>query len=453
MHRTWKIPLNKNETRLILFTILLVSAFGLVESSIGLASAQAGFDFSVSLNGYSISLAPDHSGYVQVAVSLVSGTPQNVTLTSTVSPQDGELSASLAQSWGYPSFVTTLIVTALSPQPGTQYQVTVSGTSQGLTHNAPVLTVTISCTQATCPSQSATLTTAVVGDGSVSPSCPAGCSEAVGHVLSVTASPAPSWMFSGWNVTGTSCSSGLNANPCVFTMPNDSVSVTANFIQYETLYTGYTGYGQLTPACPSGCQVPVGSSVSIVASAASGWQISGYHLTSGVSCGSATGYVCIFTMPDFPVSFEVTFTETTVIFQQTVVTTSSIRTGITSTTAVASATTSTVSVTTVSATAIGTTETSTIFSTSTTSATQTQTNLVTQILDVTASATSVTTTLQNPPLELTLAGVILFSLVIIGINLKRRSGHHGSATCSHCDFNNPSARRYCANCGEPFKGT
>ena len=451
MHRAWKIFLTKNETRIFLF--VLISACVLVGSSLGVGSAQAAFDFGVSLNGYSISLVPNHPGYVEILVSLVSGTPQNVTLTSTVSPQDGELSVAFAQSWGFPSFVTTLIVSALNVQPGKQYQIRVSGTSQGLTRRAPALTVTISCTEGTCSQPSPTLTTAIVGEGSVNPLCPSGCLESVGHVLNVTARPGASWMFSGWNVTGISCSNGLNINPCVFTMPNVSVSITANFIQYQTLYTSYTGYGQLTPSCPSGCQIAVGSSVSIVADTSPGWQVSGYHLTSGVSCGSGAGYVCSFKMPNFPVSFQVTFTETTTNVQTTIVSTSTIKTSVTSTMAVASAATSTVSVTTTAVTAMGTTETTTIFSTSSGSVTQAQTNLVSQISNVTTNATAVTTALENPALELALASILLLSLMMIGINLVRRSGHRGSVLCSHCGFNNTYARKYCTNCGEPLKGT
>ena len=432
--------------------MLLVSASGLVIASLGLVSAQA-FDFSVSLNGYSISLAPNHSGYIQVTAALVSGTTQNVTLTSAISPQDGELSASFAQSWGDPSFVTTLIVSTLNAQPGNQYEIIVSGTSGGLTRRAPTLTVTITCAQGACPASSATLTTAIVGQGSVDPSCPSACSEAAGQMVSVTASPAASWMFSGWNVTGTTCSNGLSANPCVFTMPNDSVSITANFKQYQTLYTSYAGSGQVTPACAGGCQVPVGSSVWIVASPAVGWQVSGYELTSGVTCGTETGYVCSFAMPNFPVTFQVTFAETTVTLQQTVVSTSTIRTSVTTVTAVASASTSTLRVTTMSVTVMGTTETSTFFSTSSASVTQTQTNLITQILNATTSVASVTTALENLPLELTLMGVILFSLVVIATNLTGRSGHRGSILCPRCGFNNPNARNHCTNCGEPLKRT
>ena len=110
-----------------------------------------GFDFSVSLNGYSLSVAPNRSGYDGVTVALVSGSSQSVNLTSQISPQDGELSAYFAQPSGNPTFITTLIVNALAASPGKTYTITVTGTSQGITHQAPPLTVTISCPQGPCP--------------------------------------------------------------------------------------------------------------------------------------------------------------------------------------------------------------------------------------------------------------------------------------------------------------
>jgi len=441
----------KNDTRMLLVVILLISACGLVENSLGVARAQAAFDFSVSLNGYAITLAPNHSGFVQVTVSLVSGTPQNVTLSSSVLPQDGLLSTSFApQSWGYPSFVATLVVSALGVIPGKQYFVTVTGVSGGLVKQAPVLTVTIGCSQGAC----ATLTTASIGSGTVAPSCPYGCSEPIGQAVNVTAVPSPNWTFSGWNVTGTACTNGIDVNPCDFTMPNGPVSVTANFVQYQqTLYTSATGQGQVSPSCSSGCQVTIGSQISITVTAAQGWTVSGYHLTNGVSCASDAGYICSFTMPNFPVTFQVTFDETTMTTQQTVVITSTIRTTATNTAAVVSASTSTVSSTTTFISIIGMTVTSTIFSTSSSAVTQTQTNLLTQTSNVTTGATSVTMALENPLLELALACVILISLLTMGANLIRRSGHRGAALCSHCGFNNASARKYCENCGQLLKGT
>ena len=438
--------MTKNETRLLLFAVILISACGLANNSLRLASAQGAFDFGISLNGYSMTVAPNHSGYVQVAVSLVSGTAQNVTLSSAVSPQDGQLSASFApQSYGDPPFVTTLVVSALGAAPSRQYEVTVTGAAGGLVKDAPVLTVTIGCVQGTC----ATLTTTTVGNGMVDPLCSSGCSEPIGGAINVSAVPAPGWAFAGWNVTGAACISGLASSPCDFSMPNGPVSVTGNFVPYQqTLYTTYTGLGQLTPYCPNGCPEPIGAHISITATPAQGWMLSGYQLTNGVSCGSEAGYACSFTMPDFPVSFQVTFTPMIAKTTLTAVSSWTITTSFTRSIVLESTSTSTVTSSTVSIVAMGETTSSTLISTTGLSVTQTETSLSTQFLTSTANAISVTTSLENPPLELALALIILISTVLIGVNLIRRSRRGRAIVCGHCSFNNPSARVYCANCGE-----
>jgi len=450
MERAWKISLTNHGARLLMITALLIAISGAAYSSLGPVAAQVAFDFSISLNGYSLSVSPNHSGYVQVTVSLSSGTSRNVTLSSVVSPQDGLLSTSFAQSSGYPSFVTTLIVNALNATPGAQYTVTVAGASLGLTKQAPPLTVTIGCPQGSC----ATLTTAGVGDGTTHPSCSSGCSEPIGQVLSVTAVPDPNWAFSGWNVTGASCSGGLDSNPCSFIMPNSPVTVTANFVQYQqTLFTSYAGDGEISPACPSGCQVPIGSTVSVVATPASGWTVSGYRLTSGVTCGSQTGFVCSFTMPSFPVTFQVVFSESTETARSIVTVSSTILASITTTTVVQTTATSTITTPTLSITQTGSTLTSTVYSTSNTLALQTQSFVVTQFWTSTISETSVTTTLENPGLELALAAIILLSAVMIGISAIRRSPRGGSIVCARCGTKNSLGVKFCVNCGEPLKGS
>ena len=72
-----------------------------------------------------------------------------------------------------------------------------------------------------------TLFTAVdSGIGSVSPNCPGGCSETVGSSITVTATAGSGWQFSSWSTqNGQSCSS----NPCVFSMPNNQVTLEAAF--------------------------------------------------------------------------------------------------------------------------------------------------------------------------------------------------------------------------------
>ena len=535
--------MTNNATRILLIAVVLVSINGVVHNSLALPSPQANFDFSVSLGAYSLAVTPSHSGFVPVTVSLVSGATQNVTLTSVVSPPDGELSLSFAQGSGYPPFVTTLIVQALAAPPGKQYAVTVSGIVPGLTRTAPVLTVTINCTTGPCPqphvdwtdkaayaqgesiqfrgsqfvpgdavasclttdnnvtaicrnqgtadsqgrdagsmtvtpnipigpqqfylkdltngqqsqnvqltivTTGAGLTTTVVGDGTITPSCPSGCQEPIGQAMNIVASPAPGWSFSGWSITGASCSNGAASTPCTFTMPNNPVSVTANFLQYQTLSTSFVGQGALSPSCPSGCQIAVGSTVSIVATPAPGWAVSGYTLTNGLSCGSQTGYACTFQMPGFPVNFQVTFTETTSTIQITVVVPSTMTTSVTRTSVVGNIATSTIVTSTQATTQMSGVVTAVVTSTTVSNASQTQANILTSFTTLSTSVTSVATNVENPVLELSLAAIILLSVAMIAIGAIRRSPRRATIMCPHCGVKN-SSTKYCVSCGEPLK--
>jgi len=532
-------------TRILLMAFLMFNLLTVAFNAFESTEAQAAFNFGVTLNGYSLSVAPSHEGYVQVAVSLVSGSPQNVTLTAGVSPQDGYVSGSFAQPSGNPPFVTTLIVNVMAAPPGKTYTITIMGTAPGLTRQAPPLSLTVSCPQGPCPKphvdwtdktsysqgesiqfrgsgfytgdaaasclttdnnatsicqnqaaantqgdvsgsmqitskiptgpqqfyledltndqQSAKvaltilqaspiLTTTFSRQGSVSPSCPSGCPESVGQVMNVTATPAVGWTFSGWNMTGASCLGGLNSNPCVFTMPNNPVSANANYVQYQTLTTTYTGQGTLSPSCPSGCQVAVGSTISITANPATGWVISGYQLTNGISCGPQIGYTCAFTMPSYPVSFEVTFAETTTTTKTTVTGTYAVTTSVTSTSSVESTVTSATTITTQSTTQLsGTQTTITLYSTGSTTTTQTQNYATTQLLTLTTTTASTIMNVPDPLLEVGLAAVILISSIIIGVNVIRQSPRHRAVTCASCGFKNSTPGKYCVGCGEPLK--
>ncbi len=534
-------------TRTLLMAFLILTILTVALNAYETAEAQAGFDFSVSLNGYSLSVAPNRSGYDGVTVALVSGSSQSVNLTSQISPQDGELSAYFAQPSGNPTFITTLIVNALAASPGKTYTITVTGTSQGITHQAPPLTVTISCPQGPCPKlhvdwtdktsysqgesiqfrgsgfyptdiaasclttdnnatavcqnqaaadaqgdvsgsmrvtskippgpqqfylkdlaneqqsprvsliilqASPILTTTYVGQGSVSPSCPAGCGQPVGEVVNVTATPAAGWTFAGWNITGASCSDGLSSNPCTFTMPNNAVSANANYVQYQTLTTTYTGQGAVSPSCSSGCQVLAGSTVSITATPSPGWTVSGYHITNGVTCGPQAGFICTFTMPNIPVSFQVTFTETTITTKTTLTSTYLVTTPVTSTSIVGSTATQTVTIVTGSTTQLAGTQTTVVLSsTSSTIQTQSQYYAATQLSTLTSATTSTSVSVADPLVELGLAATLLLSSLVIGVNVIKQSPKRGVISCPSCGFKNSHPGKYCVGCGEPLKGT
>ena len=532
-------------TRILLTAFLMLNLLTVALNAFESAEAQAAFNFSLTLNGYSLSVAPNHEGYVQVTVSLVSGTPQNVTLAAGVAPQDGDVSGSFAQPSGNPPFVTTLIVNAMAAPPGKTYTITVTGTAPGLTRQAPPLSVMINCPQGPCPKphvdwtdktsysqgesiqfrgsgfytadaaasclttdnaatsicqkqtaanaqgdvsgsmqvtskiptgpqqfyledltndqQSAKvaltilqasplLTTTFSGQGSVSPSCPSGCPESVGQTVNVTATPASGWTFYGWNMTGANCLGGLNSNPCIFTMPNNPVSANANYLQYQALTTTYTGQGTISPNCPSGCQVVVGSSISITATPATGWAISGYRLTPGISCAPQIGYTCTFTMPSYPASFQVTFAETTITTKTTVTSTYSATTSVTSISTVESTGTSTITITTQSITQLSRTQITTVlYSTGSTTNTQTQNYVTTQFLTFTTTTGSTIMSVPDPLLELGLAAIILISSLIIGINVIKQSPRCGIVMCASCGFKNSTPGKYCVGCGELLK--
>jgi PKD repeat protein len=73
------------------------------------------------------------------------------------------------------------------------------------------------------------VTGVAAGQGSVNPNCPNGCNETVGSSVTVTATPNSGWQFSSWSISGASCSAGSSNSPCVFTMPNNAVTLSATF--------------------------------------------------------------------------------------------------------------------------------------------------------------------------------------------------------------------------------
>ena len=157
-----------------------------------------------------------------------------------------------------------------------------------------------------------TLTTNFSGQGTVNPYCPTGCGYQVNQGVDVEASPSSGWQFSTWSINGASCTSGTASTSCIFQMPNNPVTVTANFIKgttasTQTLTTTVSGQGSVNPNCQSGCPYTVGQQVTFTASPNSGWQFSSW---SGVSCsGGQTSNSCSFSMPNNAVTLEATFTQ------------------------------------------------------------------------------------------------------------------------------------------------
>ncbi|RME20059.1 MAG: hypothetical protein D6800_13525, partial [Candidatus Zixiibacteriota bacterium] len=111
-----------------------------------------------------------------------------------------------------------------------------------------------------------TLTTAVVGSGSVSP---ASGTFDENSVVTITATPDPGWAFSGWSGDA----SGLT-NPLNLTMDSDK-NITATFVQIPqyTLTTTVVGSGSVSPASGT---FDENSVVTITATPDPGWAFSGW---------------------------------------------------------------------------------------------------------------------------------------------------------------------------------
>ena len=114
-----------------------------VISQIGAFGGAAGFDFSISLSPTSGSVQQGSGTTSTATVSLVSGTTQSVSLTTSISPAATGLTASVSPTNGNPTFTSTLSISTTTSTPTGSYTITVTGTSGSLSHSAPyALTVT-----------------------------------------------------------------------------------------------------------------------------------------------------------------------------------------------------------------------------------------------------------------------------------------------------------------------
>ena len=387
------MQLIKRATRILLIALLMLSLLAVALNAFESAEAQVAFDFSVTLNGYSLSVAPNHEGYVQVTVSLVSGSPQNVTLTAGVSPQDGDISGSFAQPSGNPPFLTTLIVNAMAAPPGKTYTITVTGTAHGLTRQAPSLSVTISCPQGPCPKPHVDWT------------------DKTSYLQGETIQFRGSGFYTG------------DATASCLTTDNNATSICQN-------------------QAAADAQGDVSGSMQVTSKISTGPQ---QFYIEDLTNDQQSARVALTILQASPLT--TTFAETT-----TTMVTYSATTSVTSISSVESTVTSAITITTQSTTQLsGTRTTIVLYSTVSTTNTQTQNYAATQFLTLTTTTTSTIMSLPDPLLELSLAAVILISSLIIGVNVIKQSPRHGIVTCASCGLKNSTPGKYCVGCGEPLK--
>ena len=115
-----------------------------VISQVGAFSSGGGsFDFSVSLNPTSGSVVQGSGTTSTVTVSLVSGTSQSVSLSTSVNPAATGLTATVNPTSGTPTYTSTLTISTTTSTPTGSYTITVTGTNGTLSHSATYsLTVT-----------------------------------------------------------------------------------------------------------------------------------------------------------------------------------------------------------------------------------------------------------------------------------------------------------------------
>jgi uncharacterized repeat protein (TIGR02543 family) len=221
-----------------------------------------------------IEIAGENPQATNCANAVGGGTPVTTyTLTTSSTPNGGgTISVSPAGSSFNAGTTAALTATAASGY-------TFAGWSGDATGTTNPLSVTMDANKNIAATFTAvevtkySLTTTVVGQGSVSPSSG---TYASGTNISLTATPTTGWQFAGWSGDATG-----NANPLNVTM-NAAKNITATFTEAPpatyTLTTSVSGQGAVT----AGGTYNAGDIENITATPAAGWQFNGWS-------GSATG--------------------------------------------------------------------------------------------------------------------------------------------------------------------
>jgi hypothetical protein len=140
----------------------------------------------------------------------------------------------------------------------------------------------------TAPPTNYTLTTTVVGPGTISQN-PSGTSFQAGVSITLTAMPSSGATFTAWS--GGACN-GSASTTCTFAMPAANTTVTATFAAAPkfTLTTAVVGPGTITQT-PTGTSFASGTSITLIAVPTSGDTFTAW---SGGACNGSTNATCTF---------------------------------------------------------------------------------------------------------------------------------------------------------------
>jgi len=238
---------------------------------------------AVSLTGVSqaapqsVATNVDTSGADSISTSISTATANSWIVDVVGSGNSGSFTAASGQveRWD-------IAASGLTGATSTKALTAAGSTTLGWTHNGAnrLAHSLVSLAPSGTGTQTFTLTTNVSGSGSVARN-PNASSYVAGTVVTLTATPAANFQFSGWSgdLTG-------SANPATITMSANR-TVTATFTPVTggpfTLATSVTGQGSITRN-PSATSYPAGTVVTLTANAASGWRFDSW---SGNLAGSA----------------------------------------------------------------------------------------------------------------------------------------------------------------------
>jgi hypothetical protein len=273
------------------------------------------------------------AGAVTVAAEFeaTGGTPPATTYTITVTPpSNGSFTVKAGGTDVTEAAAGTTITLTASPASSYQFkQWTVTGatvsstTASPATFTMPAGAVTVAAefeaTGGTPPPTTYNITVTSPANGSFT--VKAGSTDVTeataGTTITLTASPASSYQFKQWNVTGATVSS-TTASPATFTMPAGAVTVAAEFevippAKYAiTAQTATGGTFTVKAGDADVTEAAAGTTITLAASPASSYQFKQWNVT-GATVSSATANPATFTMPSTTVTVTAEFEQVSTV--------------------------------------------------------------------------------------------------------------------------------------------